>query len=119
MDGNAKPPSSPAVSARFQEALARLRQEFEQQLPAKMERARALMQACVAGPHDQDAIVELHRLLHTLAGSAGTFGRAPLGNKAKDIELMLDDLLDKEGRSSDDFEAPRRELAQLLALAAA
>jgi HPt (histidine-containing phosphotransfer) domain-containing protein len=41
--------------------------------------------------------VELHRLLHSLAGAAGSFGCDALGEQARRIELQVKALLDQPG----------------------
>jgi chemotaxis protein histidine kinase CheA len=68
-----QPRPAPAAPS-FQERFAALAREWKQQLPAKLQDARSRMAACRAAPGDRAPIDDLHRLLHTLAGSAGTFG---------------------------------------------
>lgn len=52
-----------------------------------------VLSQCLDQPHERDAFVTLHRLLHTLASSAGTFGFAELGVRARKLEEDLQALL--------------------------
>jgi HPt (histidine-containing phosphotransfer) domain-containing protein len=62
--------------------LDELRAEYRRELPAKLEKLNALWSA--------RQLPELHRALHTLAGSAGTFGLRELGESAREAETYLD-----------------------------
>lgn len=63
-------------------ALDELRAEYRRELPAKLDKLNALWGA--------RQLPELHRALHTLAGSAGTFGLRELGESAREAETYLD-----------------------------
>lgn len=63
------------------------------QLPARIMEIDALWARAETGS-DSDAMQSLHRALHSLAGSAGTFGRSELGKIAKALELPIATLLD-------------------------
>ena len=56
--------------------------EYRRELPAKLDRLKALWRA--------RELTELHRALHTLAGSAGTFGLRELSAAAREAEAYLD-----------------------------
>ena len=62
--------------------LDELRAEYRRELPAKLDKLNALWSA--------RQLPELHRALHTLAGSAGTFGLRELGESAREAETYLD-----------------------------
>ena len=62
--------------------LDELRAEYRRDLPAKLERLAALWSA--------RQLPELHRALHTLAGSAGTFGLREISEAAREAEHYLD-----------------------------
>jgi HPt (histidine-containing phosphotransfer) domain-containing protein len=62
--------------------LDELRAEYRRELPAKLEKLDALWST--------RQLPELHRALHTLAGSAGTFGLRELGESAREAEAYLD-----------------------------
>ena len=72
-----------------QAKVALLAQGFRTRLPARLaalDEAFALCRSEPAAPHQWD---ELHRLLHSLGGAAGTFGLAPLGLAARAIEAQI------------------------------
>ena len=59
----------------------KLRTEFRGSLPAKLRRLRSLWERIDCEEPDTDALEILKRELHTMAGSAGSFG-LPLVSKA-------------------------------------
>jgi chemotaxis protein histidine kinase CheA len=105
------------ASADFEAVLRQFRAEFTQQLPARLQDAQDRLRDCLAAPGDDEPLRELHRVLHRLAGSAGTFGHAQLGEDARAIEDLLDDLLLRTPRTADDF-APVAQRLQALVRAA-
>lgn len=60
---------------------------FALQFPSKLKSIEDLWARVAAG--DGEAAQTLHRELHTLAGSAGTFGYSRLGNGAKRLETAI------------------------------
>jgi len=64
--------------------------EYRAGLPAKLERIDSLWQALREGASDVGACVELLRALHTIAGSAKTFGLSAVGNAARAAENFLE-----------------------------
>jgi chemotaxis protein histidine kinase CheA len=109
------PATAPALS--FQERFAALEREWKQQLPGKLRDAAQRMQACRAVPGDRPALEGLHRVLHTLAGSAGTFGLAGLGTDARAIEKELDRVMALPAPASADLDAADAALQALVATA--
>jgi chemotaxis protein histidine kinase CheA len=97
-------PSRPSGSD-FQQALQAFRAEFAQQVPARVAEARDRLQACCSDPGNDALLRELHRSIHKLAGSAGTFGMARLGDAAHAIELQIETLLARGQRTAADFQA--------------
>ena len=89
----------------FEQALREFRADFARQLPARLDEARQRLRACIEAPADDGRLRELHRVLHKLAGSAGTFGMAALGEQARVIEASLDDLLARPDRTAADLQA--------------
>lgn len=92
------------TAADLQEAMQRFRQEFATQLPARLQEAQQLLAACRAAPADGDRLRELHRCIHKLAGSAGTFGMREVSEQARVIEDELDVLSAQEGRDAAAFD---------------
>jgi len=64
--------------------------DYRAGLPAKLERIDFLWQALGAGASDAGACAELLRALHTIAGSAKTFGLSDVGNAARMAENFLE-----------------------------
>ncbi len=89
----------------LQQALQAFRAEFAQQVPARAAEALERLQACCGDPGNDALLRELHRCVHKLAGSAGTFGMARLGDEAHAIELRIETLQAQRQRSAIDFEA--------------
>jgi HPt (histidine-containing phosphotransfer) domain-containing protein len=75
-----------------QEFFARLRllnEKFAAGVPGTLERLRTMRAAIDPQAPDPEAVKELHQLLHTVAGSAATFGFRTLGQQARAIEQRL------------------------------
>ena len=74
------------------EFLARLRalnDKFAASLPATLERLEAARAGVDLAAPDPARLKELHQVLHTIAGSAGTFGFAVLGQQARRLEQRM------------------------------
>ncbi|MBI3283290.1 MAG: diguanylate cyclase [Burkholderiales bacterium] len=80
----------------LQEKLRALEIIFLQKLPAKIDEITGALQQLQADPSDREALLALHRHLHTMAGSAGTFGFFDLGAQARVFENQLQTLLNGE-----------------------
>jgi HPt (histidine-containing phosphotransfer) domain-containing protein len=73
----------------------KLRTEFRGSLPAKLRRLRSLWERIDCEEPDPDALEILKREVHTMAGSAGSFGLPEVSKLAAAAEDALDGL--KEG----------------------
>ena len=73
----------------------KLRVEFRGSLPAKLTRLRSLWARVACEAPDADALEILRRELHTMAGSAGSFGLPQVSKAAAAAEAALEGL--KEG----------------------
>jgi two-component system OmpR family response regulator len=80
--------SLPAASPSLDSELQALYRRYTAQLQASIAEIETLWARCVSGA-DPAALTALHRALHTLAGSGGTFGYTRLGNLAKAMQLAL------------------------------
>lgn len=105
--------SQPSLPADLQQALDLFRAQFAEQLPARLAEASDLLQACLAHPDSDDPLQALHRVLHRLAGSAGTFGMPAFGDACRAIEDALEALLAVHPRTRDHFDAVARALQAL------
>jgi chemotaxis protein histidine kinase CheA len=77
----------------FQLAMQQFRADFARQLPERVQQAQGHLRASLAHPDDETPLRELHRVVHKLAGSCGTFGLRGIGDAAREIEELLDQLL--------------------------
>lgn len=73
---------------------------FMGRLPVRFDKMSQALALCRADPQAVDNWVELHRLLHSLAGAAGTFGCEALGAHAARIEQRVKQLLALPERTS-------------------
>ena len=64
----------------FQLAMEQFRADFARQLPERVQEAQGYLQASLANPDDEVPLCELHRVVHKLAGSCGTFGLREIGD---------------------------------------
>lgn len=75
-----------ATGDSLHQKLRALEATFSARLPLRMKEIESALAQCQADPTSASAIATLHRLLHTLAGSAGTFGFSALGAHAHLLE---------------------------------
>jgi len=73
--------------------LAKLRKQFADQLPGKLEKLRTQFQLLDPSNWMPAEAEVLRRLLHSLTGSAGTFGMMSVSNVSRDLENQLTTLL--------------------------
>ena len=74
--------------AAAQEKIARLRQGFLRRIPDMLAQAERLLVQLVAEPSEA-CRQQLHILLHSIHGSAGSFGFSPLANASAEGERLL------------------------------
>ena len=77
------------VDQEFFARLHALNDKFAASIPATLERLRAARQAFVPESPDPELVKELHQILHTIAGSAATFGFRVFGVQARQLEQRL------------------------------
>ncbi len=73
----------------LQERLATIRRAWVDALPQRLLVIQEGLEALLAGTWDAEQAHELHRLVHTLAGSGATFGLAEAGTAARELELVF------------------------------
>lgn len=81
---------TPSIS----DALAQLRQQFITQLPGRLDQINQHFDRLNPADWQCSAADELHRLVHGLTGSAGTFGMQSVSDAARALELRLATLLE-------------------------
>ncbi|MBC7405231.1 MAG: diguanylate cyclase [Cytophaga sp.] len=79
--------------ANLQAALLALEVMFTAKLPSKLQEIEAALRQFIHNTNDSEALKVLHRLLHTMAGSAGTFGFPEMGVQARAFEDRVQPLL--------------------------
>ncbi|MDO8652353.1 MAG: diguanylate cyclase [Undibacterium sp.] len=77
----------------LQEALHALEVMFAAKLPSKLLEIEDALNQFILQPKNTETLALLHRLLHNMSGSAGTFGFDELGVQSRRLELRLKPLL--------------------------
>ncbi|MGD7035644.1 PAS domain S-box protein [Methylotuvimicrobium buryatense] len=91
------------MQSQFSDALKELQTEFIDRLPERIGAIRSQFQKIDASAWRPEEAATLHRLVHGLTGSAGTFGMQALSDAARDMEIRLSDLL-RSGKTPTDME---------------
>lgn len=99
--------------------LKAIRDAYLARLPERLNAIDESLQQYEAQPGSATHFETLLRHMHSLAGSAGTFGLAELGMRATEIELMLNAYGKSDAPGADDFAPIAAETRALLRLAAA
>ena len=84
---------APQADPEFQDRLQALRDKYAASVPERMAAIRNALVLCqgdLAAPH----IDQLHHALHSVAGSAGSFGFHALGGEARRIEQLVRGVMD-------------------------
>ncbi len=76
------------------EKLASLRKAYLEKLPERIKEAEEGWQDLSAKLEDRGSLVNLHRTVHTLAGSSATFGFGAISMAARSLEKVLKSLID-------------------------
>ncbi len=77
--------TDPAVLAHLEV----LKQQFAGNLPGRLDKIDAAIDACAAAPESAQARDDLSVVLHSLAGVAGIFGFGELGAQARSAEMLV------------------------------
>ncbi|HEY6354443.1 MAG TPA: Hpt domain-containing protein, partial [Burkholderiaceae bacterium] len=77
------------IDQEFFSRLRALNDKFAASVPATLARLGELRAGFDPNAPDQRQIDELHQILHTIAGSAATFGFRTMGQQARAIEQRL------------------------------
>jgi diguanylate cyclase (GGDEF)-like protein len=76
----------------IQAALKQLKIAFIEKIPAKIKEIEQTWQTLQSAPNNDEVLQLLHRLTHTLAGTAATFNLEMIAENAKQIENTLQSL---------------------------
>jgi HPt (histidine-containing phosphotransfer) domain-containing protein len=117
MNSAGPPPSAPTPAPSFQERFAALARDWRAQLGSRLADLQARTAACRQAPGQSEPLEELFRHVHTLSGSAGTFGLNALGDRAREMEVELRRVMALSARAPSDFDGVQQALDALLAAA--
>jgi HPt (histidine-containing phosphotransfer) domain-containing protein len=101
---------SDAVDAEFFTRLSELNDKFAASLPHTLGRLAGARAAFDTARPQQPMVDEMHAILHTLAGSAATFGFRVLGQQARMLEQRLRVFTTFDAVAAQDWEAWLAEL---------
>lgn len=99
----------------LEEKLKVLEIMFLNKLPGRLEEITQALAQFVAAPHDKEALDLIHRLLHTMAGSAGTFGFDDVGEEARTYDNKLKALIAGAVWTEDDVANFNKEVTDYVA----
>ncbi|WP_136419148.1 diguanylate cyclase [Herbaspirillum sp. ST 5-3] len=101
------------------EALRAIEQAYSARLPERLRELGDCLQHCLEEPGDSSHVQQLLVKLHSLAGSAGTFGFSEMGLRATELELLLGSFIAGTAPGGKDFVPVAVRLKELLRWAAA
>jgi chemotaxis protein histidine kinase CheA len=90
---------------------------FLQKLPSRFDEITGALGQYLHNPQDKESLTALHRHLHTMAGSAGTFGFEELGVQARVFESRLKPLLSGTEWSQTELDDYARDIRDYFAAA--
>ena len=106
-----------SIEQQFADTFRELTVLFQTSLPGRfVEIDAAWGQAKLAGAR-RESIRKLHRLLHSLVGTSGTFGFKQLSEKARSIEYTVETLMATDVFSDEGLEQLASELGELRVMA--
>lgn len=82
----------------FQQFLDQQRAAYGRNLPGKIGQIEALWRVAAAAGSETASRVQLERLAHTLAGTAGTLGFVAAGRAARALELLVQQAMQGEDK---------------------
>lgn len=91
------------ISQEFLDKFSDLKREFAANVCLRLKAIEDTLQEVMMQPEDEDRLHALHRLLHSLGGTAGSFGFVQLGLDARKIESQIVALVGCPNRSAKDF----------------
>lgn len=99
----------------LQKFLAQQRADYQRTLPEKAAKVQALWKAAEADGAGVPPLADLERLVHSLAGTAGTLGFRELGQAAKLLELLLAGVAEANGPTATLNAVQRSDIARAVA----
>lgn len=102
--------ADPSLTSLSLSHIEKLKAAYAERLESEFKRLETLSSRLEKHPSCENALSELHSALHTLAGAAGTFGFHSLGEKARELEIIVAKNLPE---SSEEADIPARWLSEL------
>ena len=99
----------------LEEKLKVLELMFLGKLPGRLAEIEQALEQFLAAPEDKEALQLMHRLLHTMAGTAGTFGFNEVGEAARLYDNQLKALLAGEAWTPEMYQSFAAELTAYVA----
>lgn len=90
------------VDPDFRARLRELNEKYAANVPSLMRTIASALDACGASALAPADLAALHKGLHAIAGSGGTFGFAVLGQECRRLEHLLRDIVDGHGNGQPD-----------------
>ncbi|MDO8178968.1 MAG: EAL domain-containing protein [Undibacterium sp.] len=98
----------------IEHTLATLMQKFSVNLPVRLDAIRDQFVGIDRAVWQLDQWQEVHRLIHSITGSAGTFGMQPVSDAARVVEELLKQVIRKDAAPSElEWQAVNAELERL------
>jgi len=73
----------------FEQELQALKDSYAEQVPEKLAQIDELWASLVEQGWDDETFKTLHRMVHSMAGSAPVFGFSTMGKSARELEMLL------------------------------
>jgi HPt (histidine-containing phosphotransfer) domain-containing protein len=83
----------------FLDKFYQLKKDFSTKLPIRLKEIDFALQNCIKQSQDDDQLQVLYRLLHSLGGTAGSFGLVQLGLEARKIEGKIVTIVECDDRN--------------------
>jgi HPt (histidine-containing phosphotransfer) domain-containing protein len=78
----------------LQEKIIASRNNYKKLLPGKIQKIEEAWELLINEPWNDEQFLTFHRMVHTIAGSSGTFGLPEVGQSARQLEILLKPQLD-------------------------
>ncbi len=82
----------------YDSALTRLRDVYAQELPKKIGTLQRMWSAFLVDGRSTELLATVRRMVHSLVGAGGTLGFPEVSQRARELELFLDPILDSGAR---------------------
>jgi periplasmic divalent cation tolerance protein len=84
----------------YEERMQALRDRYAASLPERLQAVVDALARCKGAGRSAQDVEQLHHALHTISGSAGSFGFKELGDECRRVEQLVRDLMAGQQESS-------------------